>query len=189
MTEGDEELMKLLKTAGERGELPSQDLLPLVYDELRSLAAARLRGEAEGQTLQATALVHEAWMKVCGKSDRTWNDRAHFFRVAALEMRRILVKNARRKSCIKRGRDFKRVDFEGVEIADDQPDERILLIDEALKRLEEEDPDSARIITLKFFGGLTNQEVAEMEGVTERTIERKWAFARTLMLELIEREE
>lgn len=188
MTDGDDNLRELLETAGGRGELPSEDLLPLVYDELRSLAAARLRGEAEGQTLQATALVHEAWLRVCGKGGRTWNDRAHFFRVAALEMRRILVKNARRKGRIKRGGEFQRVDFEGLEIADDQPDERILAIDEALKRLENEDPDSARIVTLKFFGGLTNKEVAEMEGVTERTIERQWAFARTLLLEIIEGE-
>ncbi len=188
MTDGDDNLRELLETAGGRGELLSEDLLPLVYDELRSLAAARLRGEAEGQTLQATALVHEAWLRVCGKGGRTWNDRAHFFRVAALEMRRILVKNARRKGRIKRGGEFQRVDFEGLEIADDQSDERILAIDEALKRLENEDPDSARIVTLKFFGGLTNKEVAEMEGVTERTIERQWAFARTLLLEIIEGE-
>ncbi len=188
MTDGDDNLRELLETAGGRGELPSEDLLPLVYDELRSLAAARLRGEAEGQTLQATALVHEAWLRVCGKGGRTWNDRAHFFRVAALEMRRILVKNAQRKGRIKRGRGFQRVEFEGLEIADDQPDERILLIDEALKRLEDEDPDSARIVTLKFFGGLTSREVAEMEGITERTIERQWAYARTLLLEIIEGE-
>ncbi len=181
--EGD--FTRILKTAGARGDLPSEDLLPLVYDELRSVAAARLRGEAGGQTLQATALVHEAWLRVAAKGGRRWNDRAHFFRVAALEMRRILVQNARRKASLKRGSEFKRVDFEGLELAEAEPDERILLIDEALKRLETEDPDSARIVTLKFFGGLTNQEIAGMDGVTERTIERKWAFARTLLFEVI----
>lgn len=181
-----EDLEQILSAASDRGQLPSEDLLPLVYDELRSIAAARLRGEAAGQTLQATALVHEAWLKVSGKGGRMWNDRAHFLSVAALEMRRILVKNAERKSRIKRGGRFQRVDFEGIDIADNQPDERILMIDEALKKLETQDPESARIVTLKFFGGLTNQEVAGIEGVNERTIERRWAFARTLLLEIIE---
>jgi len=184
-----EDLEQILSTAGERDQLPSEDLLPLVYDELRSIAAARLRGEAAGQTLQATALVHEAWLRVSGSGGRMWNDRAHFLRVAALEMRRILVKNAERKSRIKRGGQFHRVDFEGIDIADKQPEERILMIDEALKQLETQDPESARIVTLKFFGGLTNHEVAGIEGVNERTIERKWAFARTLLLEIIEENE
>lgn len=184
--EGD--VTRILKAAGAKEGLPSEDLLPLVYDELRSLAAARMRGEALGQTLQATALVHEAWLRVSGKGGRTWNDRAHFFRVAALEMRRILVENARRKACIKRGPDMERIDIGGIELADTQPDDRIILIDDALRLLEAEDPDSARIITLKFFGGLTNREVADMEGVTERTIERQWAFARTRIFEMIRHE-
>jgi RNA polymerase sigma factor (TIGR02999 family) len=181
----DSDVTRILKSVGAKQGLPSEDLLPLVYDELRSVAAARLRGEAEGQTLQATALVHEAWLRVAGKGGRTWNDRAHFFRVAASEMRRILVENARRKACLKRGPDAQRLDISGLELADTQPDARIVLIDDALKLLESEDPDSARIITLKFFGGLTNREVAEMEGVTERTIERQWASARTLLFEMI----
>lgn len=181
--EGD--VTRILKTVGAKEGLPSEDLLPLVYDELRSLAAARMRGEAEGQTLQATALVHEAWIRVSGKGGRTWNNRAHFFRVAALEMRRILVENARRKACLKRGPNMERVDLEGIDLAETQPDDRILLIDEMLQRLELEDSDSARIITLKFFGGLTNAEVADMEGVSERTIERQWSFARTRLFEMI----
>jgi RNA polymerase sigma factor (TIGR02999 family) len=181
----DGDVSRILNKAGANQGVPSEDLLPLVYDELRSLAAARMRGEAEGQTMQATALVHEAWIRVSGKGDRIWNDRAHFFRVAALEMRRILVENARRKSCIKRGANIERIDLEGIELAETEPDDRILLIDEMLQRLETEDPDSARIITLKFFGGLTNSEVAGMEGVTERTIERQWAFARTRLFEML----
>lgn len=179
------DVAKILKAAGAKEGLPSEDLLPLVYDELRCLAAARMKGEAEGQTLQATALVHEAWLRVSGGGGRTWNDRSHFFRIAALEMRRILVENARRKACVKRGPDLQRVDIEGLQRAETQPNERILLIDEVLQRLEAEDPDSARIITLKFFGGLTNREVAEMEKVTERTIERHWAYARTRLYEML----
>lgn len=179
------DITKLLETAGARGGLPSEDLLPLVYDELRSLAAARMRGEGEGQTLQATALVHEAWVRISGGGGRTWNDRAHFFRVAALEMRRILVETARRKACLKRGPDLKRVSIEGVDLADTEPDDRVLLVDEMLQRLESEDPVSARTITLKFFGGLTNKEVGEVEGVTERTVERQWAFARTRLYEML----
>lgn len=184
----DGDFTRILKAAGAKDGLPSEDLLPLVYDELRSLAAARMRGEAQGQTLQATALVHEAWLRVAGKGGRTWNDRAHFFRVAALEMRRILVESARRKACLKRGPDLERIDIEGIELADTQPDDRIILIDDALRLLEAEDPDSARIITLKFFGGLTNREIADMEGVAERTIERQWAFARTRLFEMIRHE-
>ncbi len=185
----DGDVTRILKAVGADGRLPSEDLLPLVYDELRSLASMRMSGEAQGQTLQATALVHEAWLRVSGNGGRTWNDRSHFFNVAALEMRRILVENARRKSCLKRGgRDQQRIDIEDIELADTQPDDRILLIDEMLQRLEVEDPVSARIITLKFFGGLTNKEVAEMEGVGERTIERQWAFARTCLFDMIRNE-
>lgn len=182
----EDDFTRILKSVAAEGKLPSEDLLPLVYDELRGLAAARLRGQAAGQTLQATALVHEAWIRISGKDGgRTWNDRAHFFRVAALEMRRVLVESARRKSAQKRGSNPKRVEIEGLELAETEPDERIVLIDEALQQLEQEDPESARIVTLKFFGGLTNREVADMERVSERTIERQWAFARNLLYELI----
>lgn len=181
----DGDVTRVLKAAVSQGGLPSEELLPLVYDELRRLAAARMRSEGSGHTLQATALVHEAWIRVAGKGGRTWNDRTHFFRVAALEMRRILVDSARRKSSLKRGQDKPRLNIDDMELAATQQDERILMIDETLKRLELEDPDSARIITLKFFGGLTNHEVAEIEGVGERTVERRWAFARTLLFEMI----
>jgi len=180
----DSDVTLILQAAVTEG-LPSEDLLPLVYDELRSLAAARMKGEAPGQTLQATALVHDAWIRV-SKNPRLWNDRAHFFRVAALEMRRILVENARAKARLKRGGgNQERVDIGKVDLADPAPDDRVLLVDEMLKRMETEDPDSARIITLKFFGGLTNKEVAAAEGTTERTVERRWAFARTRLFDMM----
>jgi RNA polymerase sigma factor (TIGR02999 family) len=184
----DGEVMQILKTATAGGGLPSEELLPLVYDELRSLASSRMKNEPSAHTLQATALVHEAWLRVSGKGDRMWNDRAHFFRVAALEMRRILVESARAKSRIKRGPDMQRISIDDVDLPEIQQNERILLIDEMLQQLELEDPASARVVTLKFFGGLTNSEVAKTEGVGERTIERQWAFAKASLFEMIQRE-
>jgi len=178
----------MLRTAAESGGIPSEDLLPLVYDELRSLAASRLKGENPNQTLQATALVHEAWLRIAGKSERSWNDKAHFFRIAASEMRRILVDNARRKSSLKRGQSPQPVDIDHIDLAETRPDERILLIEEMLKRLEVADPDRARVVTLKFFGGLTEREIAEVEGIAERTVRRLWAGARVFLFEMISSE-
>ena len=156
----------------------STDLLPLVYDELRRLAAMRMAQESTEQTLQATALLHEAWLRLVGDGDRTWQNRAHFYGAAAEAMRRILVENARRKSRLKRGGGMVRLNVEDLELHAASPDEKVLLMDEALEKLEAEDPQKARIVIMKFFGGLTNQEVAENLGVTERTVERQWAYAR-----------
>lgn len=167
----------------QRGEKSaSMDLLPLVYEELRRLAAARMAGESAGQTLQPTALVHEAWLQLSGAGDdRYWQNRAHFFGAAADAMRRILIDNARRKSRLKRGGDRTRVDIADIEISADTPDEDILLVDEAIEWLEAEDPEKARIVTLKFFGGLTNEEVAESMGIGSRTVVRQWTLAKIKM--------
>jgi RNA polymerase sigma factor (TIGR02999 family) len=179
----------LMLQAVARGEpQASSDLLPLVYDELRQLAGARMAREATGHTLQATALVHEAWLRLVGEGDRNWENRAHFFGAAAEAMRRILIENARRKSRLKRGGDRERVDIAEIELADTTADDKILLIDEALERLRAEDADKARIVMLKFFGGLTNQEVAQSLNVTERTVERQWAFAKAWMFRCIQAE-
>ncbi len=176
----------LMLEAVARGERQaSSDLLPLVYEELRRLAAARMAREAAGQTLQPTALVHEAWLRLVGEGNRSWENRAHFFGAAAEAMRRILIENARRKSRLKRGGDQVRVDIAELELADTTPDDKILLIDEALEKLKAEDPEKARIVVLKFFGGLTNHEVAQSLGVTERTVERQWAFAKAWMFQCI----
>ena len=163
----------------------SEELLPLVYNELRHLAAARMAQEAAGQTLQATALVHEAWLRMVGDGDRGWQNRAHFFGAAAEAMRRILVENARRKSRLKRGGGQIKVDIDDLDLAAATPNEKVLLINEALDRLRTEDPEKARIVVMKFFGGLTNQEVAENLGVTERTVERHWAYAKAWLFQSI----
>jgi RNA polymerase sigma factor (TIGR02999 family) len=176
----------VLHAIGRGDEKASSELLPLVYEELRRLAAARMAQEGSGQTLQPTALVHEAWLRLVGGGDRNWQNRGHFFGAAAEAMRRILIENARRKSRLKRGGGLARVDLEEVDLAATSPDDKILLIDEALSRLEREDPEKARIVALKFFGGLTNQEVAQSLGVTERTIERQWAFAKAWMFRSIQ---
>ena len=177
----------LMLQAVARGERQaSSDLLPLVYEELRHLAAARMARETAGQTLQPTALVHEAWMRLVGDGDRNWENRAHFFGAAAEAMRRILIENARRKSRLKRGGRQERVDINDIELAEATPDDKVLMIDEALQRLQAEDPDKAKVVVLKFFGGLTNQEVAQSLNVTERTVERQWAFAKAWMFRCIQ---
>jgi len=182
------EITLVLQAVGRGESRASEELLPLVYDELRQLAAARMAHESAGQTLQPTALVHEAWLRLVTEGDRTWQNRAHFFRAAAQAMRRILVDRARHKSSIKCGGGQDRLNIEDLDLAEATPDGKILLIDDALARLEAEDPESARIITLKFFGGLTNKEVAKTLGVTERTIEREWAYAKACLYEMIRAE-
>jgi RNA polymerase sigma factor (TIGR02999 family) len=179
----------VLLDAISRGESrASEDLLPLIYEELRRLAAARMVGEAAGQTLQPTALVHEAWLRLVNEGGRTWKNRAHFFRAAAQAMRRILVDRARQKLSLKRGSGGERVPIEDMDLPAATIDDRILLVDENLERLEAEDPESARIVSLKFFGGLTNKEVARILGVTERSVERQWAYAKTCLFEMIQPE-
>jgi RNA polymerase sigma factor (TIGR02999 family) len=168
----------LVLQAVERGERASEDLLPLVYDELRRIAASRMAQENTGHTLQPTALVHEAWLQLVGEGDRIWKNRAHFFGAAADAMRRILVDNARHKSRLKRGGGQVRVTLENLELPEPTPDEDVLRINEALEKLEQEDPEQARIVVLKFFGGLTNEEAAENLGVSVRSVYRQWVCAK-----------
>ncbi|HEY3756606.1 MAG TPA: ECF-type sigma factor [Opitutaceae bacterium] len=163
----------------------SEDLFALVYDELRRLAARRIGRPGAGATLQATALVHEAFLRLRGTAGVAWENRAHFFGAAAQAMRRILIENARRKSAWKRGGHLIQVDVDTMDLPDRSPDEKLLLIHEALQRLEIEDPDKANIVALKFFGGLCNHEVAACLGITERTVERNWAYARAWLFECI----
>ena len=165
----------------------AEELMPLLYEELRKLAAQKLAGEPGGQTLQPTALVHEAWLRISRSGERSWNDRAHFFRVAAVAMRRILVDHARQKARLKRGENPVRVeDFNTRDFAEVSPDERVLLIDQALERLERVDPKGAQVVTLKFFANYTTHEIAGILKVGERTIERRWTYARVRLMQMLQ---
>jgi RNA polymerase sigma factor (TIGR02999 family) len=169
---------------------PACELLPLVYDELRRLAAQRLAREAPGQTLQATALVHEAYLRLVGESpDRPWDSRGHFFAAAAEAMRRILVENARRRHRLKRGGDRARVDVDQVELAAPGIDADVLALDEALERLAQTEPLKAQVVQLRVFAGLTIGQVAEVLGLSISTTDRYWAYARAwLRVEMADRE-
>ena len=180
------DLTLILQAIG-RGECQaSEELLPLVYDELRRLAAMRMANEAAGNTLQPTALVHEAWLRLTGENDQSWENRAHFFGAAAEAMRRILIERARRKSRLKRGGGQQiRLDIADVDLAAATPDDHVLLINEALEQLEQASPEEARVVLLKFFGGLTNQEVADILHTSKRTIDRQWAAAKIWLFQQI----
>jgi RNA polymerase sigma factor (TIGR02999 family) len=159
----------------------AEELLPLVYDELRMLASRRLGREAPGQTLQATALVHEAYLRlVDGDPARRWDSRGHFFAAAAEAMRRILVEHARRKRCPKHGGGLHRVELDGnLTIEDAPPLWDLVALDEALARLADEEPVKAKLVNLRYFAGLTTAEAAEMLGISTATAERYWTYART----------
>ena len=160
----------------------AEELLPLVYDELRNLATRRMAGEAAGHTLQPTALVHEAWLRLVRTPDQTWQNRAHFFRTAAECMRRILIDHARRKQQVRHGGGLERVSLEGIDVSDDHDWQRLLHVNEALDRLALQDPSKAEIVKLRFFAGLENREIAEMQSISERTVERTWRFAKAWLL-------
>jgi RNA polymerase sigma factor (TIGR02999 family) len=172
------EVTVILQALGRGEERTLEELLPLVYEELRKLAAARMAKESAGHTLQPTALVHEAWLRLVSDGERTWKNRAYFFGAAAEAMRRILIESARHKSRLKHGGGLERVNIADMELADTTPDEKVLLIDDALQQLEAEHPERARVVGLKYFGGMTNQEAAELLGVSERTVDRHWVCAK-----------
>ena len=154
-------------------------LLPVVYDELRRMAAARLAAERPGQTLQATALVHEAYLRLLpGDAAQHWNSRGHFFAAAAEAMRRILIEAARRKRSLKAGGDRRRVDLDAVQPAEGARDLDLVALDEALQDLERDEPRKAALVKLRFFAGLTNDAAAEVLGISSATAEKDWAYAR-----------
>ncbi len=167
----------------ERGDArAAEELLPLVYEELRGLAASKMAHQPPGQTLQATALVHEAYLRLTGGARDQWQGRVHFFRAAAEAMRCILIENARRKSRWKRGGRLERVNLEGLELAASTPPDTLLVVNEALERLAREDAPKAELVRLRFFVGLTNAEAAKFLGQSEPTVKRHWDYARARLL-------
>lgn len=171
----------------ERGDVQAaEQLLPLVYEELRKLAARRLAHEKPGQTLQATALVHDAYLRLVDDAEaRRWSGRAHFFAAAAEAMRRILVDNARRKQADKRGGRGRRVALDEADVGLTTPVDELLDIDEALTRLAAEDPRAARLIQLRYFGGLSIEDAAEVVGVSRSTAYEHWSYARARLRTLL----
>jgi RNA polymerase sigma factor (TIGR02999 family) len=173
-------------TAIDQGQARADELLPLVYEELRKLAASRMAQESPGQTLQPTALVHEAWLRLVGNANPKFDGRAHFFGAAAEAMRRILIDNARRKRALRHGGGHARVDIHEIEIAAAARDDELLAVHEAVDKLAAEDNGLAELVKLRFFVGLTNKEAAEVLGVSEPTVERRWAFARAWLYRQIQ---
>ncbi len=175
---GVSESTDLLPQAEPGDSTPASRLLPLVYDELRRLAAQKMAREGPGQTLQATALVHEAWLRLGAESQPQWHDRSHFFAAAAEAMRRILIENARRKKAMRHGGGWAREDIASLELASAMDDEQLLAVDEALDRLAIQDPLKAELVKLRFFAGLTMEEAATALSLSESTAKRQWTYAR-----------
>jgi RNA polymerase sigma factor (TIGR02999 family) len=171
----------------EQGEgKAAEELLPLVYEELRKLAAAKMAQEAPGQTLQPTALVHEAWLRLAG--DTHWNSRQHFFRAAALAMHRILVDRARERNTQRRAGRLHQTELTESKIAADSPDDELLAVHEALERLTQRDPVSADLVNLRYFAGLNMSQAADALGIPLRTAERLWTFAKSWLRKEINKE-
>jgi len=178
------EVTRLLQELGHREEA-SDEFLEIVYERLKSMARARMRTERPGHTLQPTALVHEVYARLAGGQSIPWQSRAHFFRVAAEAMRRVLVDHARRVRSEKRGGDRLRVPVTGLDLRSEDQIEELVALDEALRALEQEDPVAVSIVKLRFFAGLSIEQAGEALGISARTVARKWAFARARLFELM----
>jgi RNA polymerase sigma factor (TIGR02999 family) len=184
------DVTRILSAIGHGDPQAAGQLLPLVYDELRRLAAQKLAREKAGQTLQATALVHEAYLRLVDVNQaQDWNSRGHFFAAAAEAMRRIVIDRARDRRRLKRGAGGRRVDLDLDRLPDDAPDEKLLALDEALQRLERDDPVSASLVKLRFFVGLGQGEAAEALRLPRRTADRHWAFARAWLYDRLRHED
>src|SRR5579864_2557474 len=183
------EVTRILSAIEQGDPHAAAELLPLVYDELRTLATQRLAQEKAGQTLQATALVHEAYLRLVDTQEaQTWNSRGHFFAAAAEAMRRILIDRARHKQTRKAGGGRRRLDLDDIEPALEEGDgDRLLALDEALRQLEAEDPRKAELVKLRFFAGLTAEQAAAALGVSTSTAEKDWAYARSWLRVAIDR--
>lgn len=183
------DVTRILEVIDAGGADATEDLLPLVYDELRQLATRKLAREKPGQTLQATALVHDVYIRLAGaKKTQQWNGRGHFFAAAAEAMRRILVDKARRKHRQKRGEGHRPVPIDGLEMAAPGDEDKMLLVHEALDRLAAHDPQKAELVKLRYFVGLNHQEIAEVLGVSEKTVMRHWIYAKAWLLDTIQQQ-
>ncbi len=181
------DVTQILKSAGEGDAVATDQLLPLVYAELRRLAANRMAHEAPGNTLQPTALVHEAWLRLGGEEAPVFANRAHFFGAAAEAMRRILVESARRKKRLKHGGGLQRMHVDAVEIALPLPDDELLALDDALEKFAKVDDRAAEMVKLCFYVGLTQEQAAQELGISISTAERLWSFARAWLFRELER--
>ena len=177
------EVTRILEAVQQGDPNAAEELLPLVYDELRKLAAHKMAGQAPGHTLQATALVHEAWLRLAGNEPGRFAGRAHFFAAAAEAMRHILIDSARRKRAARHGGGQVRVDIEAVEIASLADEDELLAVHEALDKLAAEDSKKAELAKLRYFVGLTFEEAAEVLGISVATAKRHWAYARAFLYE------
>ncbi len=185
MDQAPENITRLLKTAADGDHQAAADLLRVVYDELRTLAKAWMARTPPGQTLQPTALVHEAFVRLVGRDKQAWENRGHFFFAASRAMRDILVERARAKARLKRGGGRRRVDLDNLAVAIDAPGDDLLALDEALQRFETEYPWEHRIVMLRFFAGMTHEETAGAIATPLRTVERDWRFARAWLHEAL----
>jgi len=177
----------VLLSAIEQGEpAAAEKLLDLVYEELRRLAASKMAREAPGQTLQPTELVHEAWLRLIGAENPKFENRAHFFSAAAEAMRRILIDRARRKLTVRHGAGFERVDLDGLDLAAPGADQQLLAVHEVLDNFAKEYPVQAEVVKLRYFAGMTNEETAQVVGISITTVKSYWTFARTWILHAIE---
>jgi RNA polymerase sigma factor (TIGR02999 family) len=185
-TKAGDDVTRVLERAQKGDPNAAAELLPLVYDELRRVAAAKLAHERPDQTLQPTALVHEAWLRLVGNESREWNGRAHFFGAAAEAMRRILIEKARRKLAARHGGGQIRVDVQEVDIAAPGKDDELLAVDEALEKLAVRDRQKAELVKLRYFAGLTTEEAAQVLGISVPTADRWWNYSRAWLFEQIE---
>jgi RNA polymerase sigma factor (TIGR02999 family) len=181
------DVTRILEAAGQGDPKAAEELMPLVYGELRRLAAAKMAQERPGQTLQPTALVHEAFLRLVGGENQNWNGRAHFFGAAAEAMRRILIENARRKHAVRHGGGQARLDINEIEIAAGVKDNELLAVSDALEKFAARDKQKAELVKLRYFVGLTTEEAAEVLGISVPTADRWWNFSRAWLFEEIER--
>ena len=186
---GVSDVTRILEAASQGDPKAADELLPLVYDELRKLAAVKMAQERPDQTLQPTALVHEVWLRLTGNENQKWNGRAHFFGAAAEAMRRILIENARRKRAARHGGGQAKLDINEIEIAAAGKDDELLAVSDALEKFATRDKQKAELVKLRYFVGLTTEEAAEVLGISVPTADRWWNFSRAWLFEEIEREQ